>query len=56
MEISGRVGGINDTIDQSIIDRLKAELGIDAIKEIEQALKKENQYEKKSVEGQSPSK
>ena len=57
MEVTGKVGGISYTIDQSIVDRLKAEHGIDAVKEIEQALKKENQqYEDQSIKGQSPSK
>ena len=45
MEVTGKVGGISYTVDQSIIDRLKAEHGINAIEEIEQALKKEQKID-----------
>lgn len=50
-QVEGIVGNIPYSIDQSVIDRLKSEHNIDAIKEIEEALKKVKQHEDKSTEG-----
>lgn len=47
-QVDGQVGTISYSIDQSIVDRLKQEHNIDAIKEIEEALKKAKQNEDKS--------
>lgn len=52
-QVTGEINGIRYYVDQSVIDQLKQRHGIDAIKEIENALKKENN-ENSSTEGQSP--
>lgn len=54
-EIKGTVNGVRYSIDASLAARLKAVHNIDAIKEIEEALKKEAKNESNSTEGQSSS-
>jgi len=50
-DVNGVVNGVKYSIDPKIVERLKNSHNIDAIKEIEDALKKVNQNENKSTQG-----
>lgn len=51
-QVEGIVGNVPYSIDLSVVDRLKKEYNIDAIKEIEEALKKVQRNEDKSTQRQ----
>jgi len=49
-QIEGKVGDVRYIVDKSVVERLMKDHGIDAIKEIEEALKKETHEDQSTKE------